>query len=153
MRQVRDRMTARDRLLVGVDLRKDKAVLEAAYDDAAGVTALFNLNLLARINRELDGDFDPKGFRHRAIYDELAGRIEMYLVSKRPQRVRIGKVGLEVDFAAGEPIHTEDSYKYSLQELAEVADAAGLSLEQTYFDSERLFCVGKLFMRFARDGA
>jgi L-histidine N-alpha-methyltransferase len=130
-------------LLVGVDLRKDRRILEAAYDDAAGVTALFNLNLLVRINRELEGDFDVSAFRHRAIYDDLAGRIEMYLVSMRAQQVRIGRLGLEVAFAAGEAIHTEDSYKYSMEELGAVADNAGLIIEHTYFDSERRFCLGK----------
>ncbi len=143
-------MTAHDRLLVGVDLRKDKTTLEAAYDDAAGVTALFNLNLLARINRELDGDFDLSAFRHRAVYDEAAGRIEMYLVSERPQRVCIGKLGLEVGFAAGETMHTEDSYKYSLEELGEVAGVAGLVLEHSYFDSERRFCLANFAVSHAR---
>jgi L-histidine Nalpha-methyltransferase len=141
--QVRETMADADRLLVGVDLRKDRKVLEAAYDDAARVTALFNLNLLGRINRELGGDFDLSAFRHRALYDEPAGRVEMYLVSTRAQRVRIGGLGLEVAFAAGEAVHTEDSYKYSLEELAAVADAAGLRLDQRYFDSEKRFCLAK----------
>jgi L-histidine Nalpha-methyltransferase len=142
LRQVRDTMTRSDRLLVGVDLRKDRKILEAAYDDAAGVTALFNLNLLGRINRELGGDFDLRAFRHRAVYDEVVGRIEMYLVSTRAQRVRIGRLGLEVAFAAGEAVHTEDSYKYSLEELSALADAAGLAFEHSYFDSEERFCLG-----------
>ena len=139
---MRDGMKGSDRLLVGVDLRKDRKVLEAAYDDAAGVTSLFNLNLLSRINRELDGDFDLGAFRHRAVYDEVAGRIEIYLVSTRAQQVRIGRLGLEVTFAAGETIHTENSYKYSPEELSVVADAAGLIGEECYFDSERRFCLG-----------
>jgi L-histidine Nalpha-methyltransferase len=139
--QVRAAMTVADRLLIGVDLRKDKAILEAAYDDAAGVTAAFNLNLLARINRELDGDFDLRAFQHRAVYDEAAGRIEMYLVSTRAQRVRIGRLGLEIAFAAGEMVHTENSYKYSPAEIADLCAAAELVIEHSYFDAERRFCL------------
>ena len=126
LRRIRDTMTPADRMLVGVDLRKDRAVLEAAYDDAAGVTAAFNLNLLARINHELDGNFDLSAFQHRAIYNEVLGRIEMYLVSARDQSVTIGRIGLTVRFAADETIHTENSYKYSLAEIHGVATAAGL---------------------------
>jgi dimethylhistidine N-methyltransferase len=126
LRRIRDTMTSADRMLVGVDLRKDRAVLEAAYDDAAGVTAAFNLNLLARINHELDGNFDLSAFQHRAIYNEVLGRIEMYLVSARDRSVTIGRIGLTVRFAAGETIHTENSYKYSLAEIHGVATAAGL---------------------------
>jgi dimethylhistidine N-methyltransferase len=126
LRRIRDTMTPADRMLVGVDLRKDRAVLEAAYDDAAGVTAAFNLNLLTRINSELNANFDLSAFRHRAIYNQDLGRIEMYLVSKRDQSVTIEQIGLTVAFAAGETIHTENSYKYSLAEIHAVAAAAGL---------------------------
>jgi len=126
LRRIRDTMTSADRMLVGVDLRKDRAVLEAAYDDAAGVTAAFNLNLLARINHELDGNFDLSAFQHRATYNQELGRIEMYLVSTRAQSVTMGRIGLTVQFAAGETIHTENSYKYSLAEINALAAAAGL---------------------------
>lgn len=126
LRRIQGTMTPADRMLVGVDLRKDRAVLEAAYDDVAGVTAAFNRNLLARINHELDGDFDLSAFQHRAIYNQELGRVEMYLVSTRIQRVTIGKIGLTVRFAAGETIHTENSYKYTLEEIRAVATAAGL---------------------------
>jgi L-histidine Nalpha-methyltransferase len=126
LRRIQGTMTPADRMLVGVDLRKDRAALEAAYDDAAGVTAAFNLNLLARINHELNGNFDLSAFQHRAIYNEDLGRIEMYLVSTRPQSVTIGGIGLTVRFAAGETIHTENSYKYTLAEIHAVAAAAGL---------------------------
>jgi len=139
LRRIRDTMTPADRMLVGVDLRKDRAVLEAAYDDAAGVTAAFNLNLLARINRELDGDLDLGAFRHRAIYNPDLGRIEMYLVSTRAQRVTIGRLGLKVAFAPGEAIHTENSYKYSLTEIDEVSKAAGLLAERCWQDAEGRF--------------
>ncbi len=139
LRRVVTLMSAEDRLLVGMDLRKDRKILEAAYDDARGVTAEFNLNLLVRINRELDADFDLNAFRHRAIFNEEAGRIEMYLVSTRNQRVRIRALNHEVDFAAMEAIHTENSYKYSLTEISELAAAAGLRLERQWFDRENRF--------------
>ena len=96
-------------MLIGIDLRKPKAQVEAAYDDSRGVTARFNLNLLARINREIGGRFDLDRFRHRAFYDEEAGRIEMHLVSAANQSVTIEGAGLTVSFRKGEPIHTEDS--------------------------------------------
>jgi L-histidine N-alpha-methyltransferase len=139
LRRIRDTMTPADRMLVGVDLRKDRGVLEPAYDDAAGVTAAFNLNLLARINHELDGNFDLSAFRHRAIYNEELGRIEMYLVSTRVQTVTIGRIGLTVRFAAGETIHTENSYKYSLAEINAVATAAGLQDQCSWQDAAARF--------------
>jgi dimethylhistidine N-methyltransferase len=139
LRRIQETMTPADRMLVGVDLRKDRAVLEAAYDDAAGVTAAFNLNLLARINRDLDGDFDRSAFQHRAIYDQDLGRIEMYLVSKRVQTVTIGRIGLSVRFVAGETIHTENSYKYSLAEMEGVAISAGLRSERYWQDAAGRF--------------
>jgi uncharacterized SAM-dependent methyltransferase len=126
-------------MLVGVDLRKDRVVLEAAYDDSAGVTAAFNRNLLARINHELHGNFDLDAFEHQAIYHEDLGRIEMYLVSTRVQSVTIGRLGLTVHFAAGEPVHTENSYKYSLAEINAVATAAGLKDERFWQDGAGRF--------------
>ncbi|HYL80384.1 MAG TPA: L-histidine N(alpha)-methyltransferase [Candidatus Acidoferrum sp.] len=135
LRGVGGLMSPADRLLVTVDLRKDPAILHRAYDDSRGMTARFNLNLLARINRELGGDFDLGTFRHRAVYNEEPGRIEMYLVSDRSQRVHIGSLGIEIPFAEGEAIHTEDSYKYSLPEIDALADAAGFVLERQWFDA------------------
>jgi L-histidine N-alpha-methyltransferase len=126
LRRIRDTMSSADRMLVGVDLRKERAVLEAAYDDAAGVTAAFNRNLLTRINHELDGNFDLSAFQHRAIYNQDLGRIEMYLVSTRVQTVTIRRIGLTVGFTTGETIHTENSYKYTLAEINAVVTAAGL---------------------------
>jgi dimethylhistidine N-methyltransferase len=137
---VRRRLAPGDRLLMGVDLRKAPDLLRAAYDDSQGVTARFNLNLLERINRELSGHFDLSGFRHRADYLEDVGRVEMHLVSTRPQRVRIDALELEVDLAAGETIHTEDSYKYSRDEIGTLAAAAGLALEQIFADARSDFC-------------
>jgi dimethylhistidine N-methyltransferase len=128
-----------DRLLIGVDLRKDRAVLEAAYDDPCGVTAAFNRNLLVRANRELGGGFDVRSFEHRAVYNEDAGRIEMYLVSSRPQRVHLDRLGLEVKLSAGEAIHTENSYKYSPAEIESLATEAGLRTERAWLDANRCF--------------
>ena len=128
-----------DRILVGIDLRKSRAVLEAAYDDAQGVTARFNLNLLARIDSELGGGFDLQAFQHRARYDEERGRVEMHLVSLRAQRVRIDALGMEVVLAEGETIHTENSYKYSLDEIAALARDSGLRIERRWLDGDRRF--------------
>jgi dimethylhistidine N-methyltransferase len=130
-----------DGLLLGVDLRKDRAVLERAYDDSRGVTARFNLNLLARVNRELGGRFDLGAFRHRAVYAEGPGRVEMYLVAVRPHRVRIEGLSLEVSFLAGEAIHTESSYKYALTEIDALARAAGFRPEARWLDAEGRFAV------------
>ena len=144
LRGVRAALTDRDRLLMGVDLRKPPAVLEAAYDDAAGVTARFNLNLLGRINRELGGDFDLDAFAHRARWNPRWGRVEMHLVSRRAQRVRIRRLGLEVAFAAGEGIFTESSYKYSLDEIERLARASGFVVEEHWLDAQRRFSLNRL---------
>jgi len=126
-------------LLIGVDLKKDKAVLDAAYNDAAGVTAAFNLNLLARINRELGADFDLDAWRHRAHYDPALRRIEMHLESTRDQTVRVA--GEAFAFAAGEGIHTENSYKYGIAEFQALAARAGFRREAVWTDTGGLFSV------------
>jgi len=144
VRCVRETMSPWDRLLVGIDLRKDRAVLQRAYDDSYGVTARFNRNILARINRELGGHFDLGKFHHRAIYNEQIGRIEMYLVSARAQLISIDRLGLEVPFEAGEMIHTENSYKYSVGEIEALAGAAGLRVERQWLDAERRFSLNLL---------
>jgi L-histidine N-alpha-methyltransferase len=144
LRHVSAAMADQDRLLIGIDLRKERAVLERAYDDAQGVTARFNLNLLARINRELGGRFDLSAFRHRAVYHEGRGRVEMYLDSLRDQRVWIERLGRDFSFAAGEAVHTENSYKYSTTEIAALARAAGLWLDHQWFDTDRRFSVNLL---------
>ncbi len=133
-------MRPNDRMLVGVDLRKDARVLEAVYDDSQGVTAAFNKNLLRRINDTFGADFDLNAFSHRALYLEEEGRIEMWLVSDRQQSVRLPGLGMEVSFEAGEGIHTENSHKYSKAEIAELAEAAGLRVVQQWFDPQELFC-------------
>jgi dimethylhistidine N-methyltransferase len=132
-------------LLIGVDLRKDPALLHAAYNDAAGVTAEFNMNVLARLNRELGADFDLERFRHEAVYDEANGRIEMRLVSMAPQRVRIADV--ELSFAAGEYIVTEHSHKYSVAEFRDLARRAGFTPDATWVDEDNLFSVHFLRVR------
>jgi dimethylhistidine N-methyltransferase len=129
-------------LVLGVDLVKDRSVLEAAYDDAAGVTAAFNLNLLHRINRELDGEIDPDAFAHRAFFNEAASRIEMHLVSRRAQSVRVAGRGFA--FAEGESIHTENSYKYTLDSLRALAARAGWASVEAWTDREELFSVHAL---------
>ena len=126
-------------LLLGADLQKDVAVLEPAYDDARGVTAAFNRNLLVRINRELGADFDPGAFRHRAFYNRERSRIEMHLVSEFDQRVHMG--GRAFAFRAGESIHTENSYKYDVTELARRAAACGLRAEECWTDEKGYFAV------------
>ncbi len=126
-------------LLIGVDLKKDRATLEAAYDDAKGVTAAFNLNILARLNRELGADFDTERFAHRAFYDEEHGRIEMHLKSRVAQIVHLGET--TVAFEEGESILTEYSYKYSLAEFARLAAAAGLVVERVWRDGGQRFSV------------
>jgi dimethylhistidine N-methyltransferase len=126
-------------LLIGVDLQKNKTVLESAYNDSVGVTAQFNLNVLRRLNREYGGTFDLDGFRHRAIYNVKAGRIEMYLDSVRDQTAEVG--GKAFHFVEGEAINTEHSHKYTLEGFAGMAQAAGFKVEKVWMDTERLFSV------------
>lgn len=126
-----------DGLLIGVDLLKDRDVLERAYADPIGVTAAFNLNLLARMNRELGADFDLKRFRHVALFNEALGRIELHLESTVEQQIRIGPHMAR--FGAGERMHTESSYKFRLDDFAALAERAGWSLVETWTDERRWF--------------
>lgn len=128
-----------DALLLGADLKKDKAVLEAAYNDALGVTSAFNLNVLARINRELGGTFDLRAFKHYAFYNDDAGRIEIYIQSLIEQRVKIEKLDIEVEFSAGELIHTENSYKYDNSRIDRLAVSTGFQRTRTWLDSDKRF--------------
>ncbi|RPJ49001.1 MAG: L-histidine N(alpha)-methyltransferase [Betaproteobacteria bacterium] len=130
---------AQGAMLVGVDLKKDPQVLHAAYNDAQGVTAEFNLNLLRRINRMLAADFDLDQFRHVAFYDAAAGRIEMHLESLRAQTVTVS--GRTFAFAAGERMHTENSCKYSIEQFQRLAQAAGFRPAQVWVDADRQFAV------------
>ncbi len=126
-------------MLVGVDLKKDPAVLNAAYDDPQGVTAAFSLNVLMRANRELGADFDAGGFRHQARYSEAEGRVEIHLKSLRRQTARVA--GRSFEFEAGERIHVEHSYKYGAEQFAELARRAGFEPAALFTDPKRLFSV------------
>lgn len=129
-------------LVLGFDLPKDRAVLEAAYDDRQGVTAAFNLNLLTRINRELGADFDLAAFHHRALFNEAESRMEMHLESRAAQTVRLD--GARFTFAPGETIHTENSYKYAVPRLVEMARASGWRTAATWTDPRGWFAVAVL---------
>lgn len=139
LRALRAVLKEGDALLLGADLKKDPAVLEAAYNDALGVTAAFNLNVLARINRELGANFDLHAFRHKAFYNEAMGRIEIYIESLQEQKVFIRSLDLEAEFRAGELIHTENSYKYDLSDIAELARTTGFKCTRTWLDSSERF--------------
>ena len=139
LRAVRKLLRPGDALVLGADLKKSTEILIPAYNDALGVTAAFNLNLLARINRELDGDFDVKKFHHSAIYNSELGRIEIHLVSREAQIVRIRAIDLEAKFEKSETIRTENSYKFDLDQLSILARDTGFSLAKTWFDDAHLF--------------
>jgi L-histidine Nalpha-methyltransferase len=132
-------MAPEDVFLLGVDLKKSPAILVPAYDDAQGVTAAFNLNVLYRINRELGGRFDPQSFEHLALYNDAQGRIEMHLRSRQAQRVPIAKIEQIVAFDKDETIHTESSYKYNVDEVRDLGYQANLVLRRTWFDARRYF--------------
>lgn len=129
-------------LLIGVDLKKDESILIPAYDDSEGVTAAFNLNLLRRINRELDGSFDTEKFAHEAIYNPDAGRVEIYITSREDQDVSI--LGRHFAFERGERIHTENSHKYALGEITEMAQRAGWTHAHAWVDDDNLFSLNYL---------
>ena len=126
-------------LLIGVDLVKDPATLHAAYNDLAGVTAAFNKNILARANREARANFDLERFAHYALYNPLRRRIEMYLVSMTAQRLTV--CGREIDFGEGEAVHTEYSYKYTVDDFRRLAASAGFVSKKVWCDEDRLFSV------------
>lgn len=129
-------------LLIGVDLRKEASTLNAAYNDRAGITAAFNLNILRHVNRLVDGDFDPACFRHRAFFNEQHSRIEMHLESLRDHEVTLG--GEVFHFAAGETIHTENSYKYTMADFQRLSRTAGFALAKTWCDDAKRFSVNLL---------
>ncbi len=138
-RLARTTLGPRSRFLVGADLRKDPAVLLPAYDDPGGVTAAFNLNLLVRLNREAAANFDVSRFAHRAIWNDKASRIEMHLVSRCDQVVQVA--GQAIRFAAGETIHTENSYKHTAEAFTRLAQAAGWTCRQMWTDPARWFAL------------
>ncbi|HLV81672.1 MAG TPA: L-histidine N(alpha)-methyltransferase [Chthonomonadaceae bacterium] len=139
LRRIAQRMQPQDRLLVGIDLMKDIQIIEAAYNDSLGVTAAFNKNLLARINREMGADFDLDQFEHQAPFIEREARIEMRLVSRRRQAVCLPAEDLLLHFEAGEYIHTENSHKYTLDGFAALCATAGLEFQQTWRDARAWF--------------
>ena len=138
---VRAGMDPGDSLLLGVDLVKDEATLVAAYDDAAGVTAAFNRNLLVRLNREQAADFNPESFAHRAVWNAADSRMEMHLESLAQQSVRVGALDLNVEFAQGERIHTENSYKYRPGQAEALLHATGFEPRATWTDAQGWFAV------------
>ena len=139
LRKMRNEMGDAGGILIGVDLKKDPAVIEAAYNDRAGVTAEFTLNMLARLNREIGSDFDLAAFAHRARYNPMAGRVETKIVSRREQQVAIGRS--RVSFRTDEAIQVEYSCKYSLDEFAALAEKAGLAVMRVWTDPQQMFSV------------
>lgn len=139
---MREMLAPASRLIIGADLKKDACTLVQAYNDGAGVTAAFNLNLLMRINRELEGSFDLGAFRHQAIYNPREGRIEMHLVSQKHQAASVG--GCRFSFRRGESIHTENSYKFTIGQFRDLARAAGWQPGRFWTDAQRLFSVHEL---------
>jgi L-histidine Nalpha-methyltransferase len=141
LRGVRSELSPGDGLLLGTDMVKDPDVLRAAYDDAAGVTAQFNMNMLARINRELDANFNPQLFRHQARWNEQQSRIEMHLESLLAQKVMVRALDLQLRFKLGETIHTENSYKFTDQRVLGLLTRAGFRLRQKWSDAKGWFTV------------
>ena len=139
LRRTRSHMKPGDYLLLGTDLVKDESPLLSAYDDAAGVTERFNKNVLARINRELGGNFDLDLFRHVALWNPKRSRIEMHLESTLDQTVKVKLIGLEVPFKKGERIHTENSYKYTIAGVRDFLLSTGFAIESTWMDDKRWF--------------
>src|SRR5579862_6419073 len=136
LRKVRQILQPGDALLLGTDLEKPVPQLIAAYDDSLGVTAAFNLNLLARINRELDADFDLDQFEHVAKFNQDARSVEMHIRSRKQQTVTIPAADLSVEFAEGETIWTESSHKYSLEEISRIAEKSGFRCDAVWIDDE-----------------
>ena len=141
LRELGRRLGTDGRVLLGVDLVKDRAILEAAYDDAAGVTAAFNRNVLAVVNHGLGADFQPDAYRHHAFYNDAACRIEMHLIARVPQRVRVPRLGMEFDLDAGEGIWTESSYKFTRASTETMLADARLALEAWYTDEQERFAL------------
>ncbi|MEJ8801885.1 L-histidine N(alpha)-methyltransferase [Pontibacter sp. H249] len=139
LQSIRSYLSTGDRLLMGVDLRKEPEIILQAYDDAAGVTAEFNLNLLRRINRELGGEFILDQFRHYAIYNPLEGVMRSFLISLKEQDVYIKEIDKTYHFKAWEAIHTENSHKYFIQEIEELGKLCGFNIETVYHDQEKRF--------------
>jgi L-histidine Nalpha-methyltransferase len=141
LRRIRRTMRAGDGLLLGADFAKSPKILVPAYDDSQGLTAAFNKNILARLNRELDADFDLDAFRHVALWNKRCSRMEIYLESTREQRVFLPAIDLDLGFSAGERIHTENSYKYTMGMIEAILHDSGFTLEQSWHDRQKWFGV------------
>jgi L-histidine N-alpha-methyltransferase len=141
LKQVRSSMNPGDALLLGTDMRKSPKVLIPAYNDSQGVTAAFNKNLLVRMNRELNADFDLDSFSHQIVWNDRLSRIEMHLESLRAQKVTLRDLALTVALAKGETIHTENSYKFTMPMVQAIAKNGGLSIERTWSDARQWFTV------------
>ena len=141
LRRIRRSLRAGDALLLGTDFAKSSKVLLPAYNDAQGVTAAFNKNILARLNRELDADFDLDAFRHIAIWSKQCSRMEMHLESVSAQQVFLPMLDMDVTFAAGERIHTENSYKYTMEMVETIVHESGFTLETSWQDRQKWFGV------------
>ena len=141
LRGIHRQLRRGDALLLGGDLVKPEPVLRLAYDDPLGVTAAFNRNLLVRVNRELDGDFDVDAFAHRAVWNAPDSRVEMHLVAQRPQDIHIAAAGLSFSMDAGEPIWTESSYKYRREEISRLLETSGFRVTGQWVDEDDLFAL------------
>jgi len=141
LRQIREQLTPGDSLLLGTDLVKAGSILVPAYDDAQGVTAQFNKNILRRLNRELAANFDLDSFQHLAVWNPRQSRIEIYLQSLPSQTIHLPPLALDIHCSAGERIHTENSYKYTFAMVSDLLDSAGFSLAYTWFDPCRWFAL------------
>jgi uncharacterized SAM-dependent methyltransferase len=141
LRAIRRGLASGDGLLLGADLVKPERTLQLAYDDPLGVTAAFNRNLLVRINRELGGDFELEAFDHAAVWNADASRVEMHLVARRPQRVRIPAADLDVRFDSGERIWTESSYKYDPGQVVAILESAGFQCAAQWIDETDRFAL------------
>lgn len=139
MKMLARHLSKNDRLIIGFDLLKDKKILHAAYNDSKGITAQFNLNILTRINRELDGDFDTGKFYHEAVFNEAKSRIEMYLISKQKMKVSIRNINAVINFEKGERIHTENSYKFTNDAIDKIAGESGMEFSDFYTDNKNYF--------------
>ncbi|MDE1765607.1 MAG: L-histidine N(alpha)-methyltransferase [Thaumarchaeota archaeon] len=139
LKKIHDTMNPKDLFLLGLDLVKDKRILENAYDDFQGVTSRFNLNLLTRINNELGGNFDLKSFEHLAFYNSKHNRIEMHLRSKGEQEIFISKINLSIKLKKSETILTEYSYKYTIPQIEQIANKVGFKIEKIWYDKNKFF--------------
>ena len=139
LKKLSSMMTSKDKLFLGLDLKKDPHIIRKAYDDAAGHTREFNLNLLKRFNRELDADFDTSCFRHAPVYDPITGTAKSYLVSTKDQVVSFPAIGKEIQFQKWEAIYTEMSQKYDLDMIRELAESSGFEVVKNYYDSQGYF--------------